>query len=568
VYDAVVVGAGHNGLVAAGYLARAGWKVLVLERRSLVGGACVTEELFPGYRVSTAAYLISLMQERVVRELELRRFGYDVLPKDPAYFAPYRDGRRLFMYADQRRTCEALAQFSRRDAERYPVYERFIERMAQFVEPLLLQAPPNVPPRTPADFQALTRIGWDMLRRPPAEIGQLVRMFSGSAREILDDWFESDALKLALATDGVIGTNAGPSTPGTAYVLLHHVMGGVGGVRGLWGFVRGGMGALSEALRRSAEAHGAEVETGADVAGIDVRDGRAVGVTLRDGRDYQARVVVSNADPKRTFLKLIDTSRLPDGFVQQIEAYRCEGSSFKINLALGELPNYTAVPGTHLGPQHRGTTHICASLDALERAWDEAKFGSPSSEPLLEITIPTAYDASLAPDGKHIMSIFAQYAPYHLRAGQWDDDTRGAFVERAIGLLEQYAPNIRGAIEHVHALSPLDLEVEYGLTGGSIFHGDLRLDQLFALRPVAGWARYATPIDGLYLCGSGTHPGGGVTGAPGYNAAQAILRSTRRVQGPSALFFPNTFMGVDRHGRRNFAERRRSRAADRPQQFP
>jgi phytoene dehydrogenase-like protein len=534
VYDAVVVGAGHNGLVTAGYLARAGWKVLVLERRSLVGGACVTEEVFPGYRVSTAAYLVSLMQERVVRDLELRRFGYDVLPKDPAYFAPYLDGRCLFMYADQRRTCDALMPFSAKDAERYPAYERFIERMARFIEPLLLQAPPNLPPRSAADVQSLARLGWDLFKRPPAEIGELVRMFSGSAREILDDWFESDELKLALATDGVIGTNGGPSTPGTAYVLLHHVMGGVAGVRGLWGFLRGGMGALSEALRRSAETLGAEVLTDAEVANIDVRDGRTVGVTLRDGRDYAARVVVSNADPRRTFLKLLDRRELPTAFVRQIEAYRCEGSSFKINLALGELPSYAALPGTRPGPQHRGTTHICASLDSLERAWDEANLGAPSSEPLLEITIPTAYDPSLAPSGKHLMSIFAQYAPYRLRGGRWDDATRAAFVERVICLLERYAPNIRGAVEQVHALSPLDLEQDYGLTGGNIFHGDLRLDQLFALRPVAGWARYATPIAGLYLCGSGTHPGGGVTGAPGHNAAHAVLRSSKKAQTPYA----------------------------------
>jgi phytoene dehydrogenase-like protein len=311
-------------------------------------------------------------------------------------------------------------------------------------------------------------------------------------------------------------------------VLLHHVMGGVGGVRGLWGFLRGGMGALSEALRRSAEACGAEVKTDADVASIDVRNGRAVGVTLKDGRDFAARTVVSNADPKRTFLHLMDQRQLPDEFVTQIEAYRCEGSSFKINLALNELPSYAALPGATPGPQHRGTTHLCASLDSLERAWDEARFGAPSSEPLLEITIPTVYDPSLAPPGKHIMSIFAQYAPYRLRERRWDAATRSAFIERVIGLVEQYAPNIRGAIEHVHALSPLDLEQEYGLTGGNIFHGDLRLDQLFALRPVAGWARYATPVAGLYLCGSGTHPGGGVTGAPGHNAAHAILRATRK----------------------------------------
>jgi len=527
VYDAIVVGGGHNGLVTAGYLARAGRKVLVLERRHLVGGACVTEEVFPGYRVSTAAYLVSLLQERVVRDLELRRFGYEVVPKDPAYFAPYLDGRHLTMFADQQRTCAQLARFSRRDAERYPAYERFIERIARFVEPMLLQAPPNVPPRRVADFAALGSLGLRVLRMRPAEVGELVRMFTASAREVLDDWFESDELKLALATDGVIGTNGGPSSPGTAYVLLHHVMGGVGGVRGLWGFVRGGMGALSEALKRSAQSAGAEIRTDAEVAQVAIRNGRAVGVVLADGTEFRARVVVSNADPKRTFLGLVGREHLPPEFLAQIKAYRCEGSSFKINLALGELPSYTALPGTALGPQHRGTTHICASLDALERAWDEAKFGSFSREPLLEITIPTAYDASLAPDGKHVMSIFAQYAPYRLAHGAWDDQTRAAFVERAIGLLERYAPNIRGAIEHVHGLSPLDLEREYGLTGGNIFHGELRLDQLFAMRPVAGWARYATPVRGLFLCGSGTHPGGGVTGAPGHNAAQQILKKIR-----------------------------------------
>jgi phytoene dehydrogenase-like protein len=252
-----------------------------------------------------------------------------------------------------------------------------------------------------------------------------------------------------------------------------------------------------------------------------------VGITLADGREYRARVVLSNADPKRTFLGLVDRTALPPEFVKQIDGFRCEGSSFKINLALGELPNYRACPGTQLRPQHRGTTHLCTSLDALERAWDEAKFGAPSHEPLLEITIPTAYDTSLAPPGKHVMSIFAQYAPYHLAEGEWDDRQKSEFVERVIEVIEQYAPNIRGAIEHVHALSPLDLEREYGLTGGNIFHGDLRLDQLFAFRPVAGWARYTTPVAGLYLCGSGAHPGGGVTGAPGHNAAMVVLRSGR-----------------------------------------
>jgi phytoene dehydrogenase-like protein len=527
VFDAIVVGAGHNGLVTAGYLARAGWRVLVLERRPVVGGACVTEEVWPGYRVSTAAYLVSLLQQKVVSDLELRRFGYEVLPKDPAYFAPLYDGRHFFMYADQRRTCEAIAEFSTRDAQRYPAYEAFVERVARFVEPMLLEAPPNVPPRTAADVLALTKLGGRALRMAPAQVGELARMFSSSARDVLNRWFESDELKLALATDGVIGTNGGPSTPGTAYVLLHHVMGGVGGVRGLWGFVRGGMGALTEALARSAQAYGADIRTNAEVARIDVKDATASSVVLANGDELSARVVVSNADPKRTFLGLVGREHLPAEFADAIAAFRCEGSSFKINLALGELPSYRALPGTEPGPQHRGTTHICRGLDELERAWDEAKFGAPSREPLLEITIPSTYDPTLAPPGKHVMSIFAQYAPYRLAVGAWDDAARAAFVDRCIDLLAQYAPNIRDAIEGVHALSPLDLEREYGLTGGNIFHGDLGLDQLFAFRPVAGWARYATPIRNLWLCGSGTHPGGGVTGAPGHNAAKQILLSAK-----------------------------------------
>jgi phytoene dehydrogenase-like protein len=527
VYDAIVIGAGHNGLVTAAYLARAGWSVLVLERRHLVGGACVTEALWPGYRVSSAAYLVSLMQPKVVRDLELERFGYHVLPKDPAYFAPYRDGRHLFMYADQARTCAEIARYSRRDAERYPSYEQFVARVARFIEPLLLQSPPNLPPRGAADMWALARLGLRALGTRPDRFGELARMFTGSARDVLDDWFESDELKTALATDGVIGSSAGPGTPGTAYVLLHHVMGGVGGVRGLWGFLRGGMGALSEAIATSARAHGAEIRTQAAVQRVLIRDGRTRGVVLANGEEISSRLVVSNAEPRRTFLGLVGREVLPPEFVQQVERYRTHGASFKINVALGELPSYSALPGSKLGPQHRGTTHICPGLDALERAYDDAKYGAPSREPLLEITIPTAYDPSLAPPGKHVMSIFAQYAPYDLRGTTWDVE-RDRFVDRALSLLAEYAPNVRGAIEHVHALSPLDLEREYGLTGGNIFHGDLSLDQLFSLRPVAGWARYATPIRGLYLCGSGTHPGGGVTGAPGHNAAHEILHHARR----------------------------------------
>ncbi len=522
-YDAIIIGAGHNGLVTAGYLARAGWKVLVLERRPLVGGACVTEEVFPGYRVSTCSYLVSLLQEKVARELELPRYGYKVFPKDPAYFAPYPDGRHMFMYQDMARTCREIARFSAKDAERYPAYEAYVERIARLVEPLFLHPPPQFPPQRPGDWLAPLRGGRALMALDNTQLADAAKLMTRSVQSILDEWFESDALKVALATDGVIGTNGGPRTPGTAYVLLHHVMGGVGGVRGLWGFVEGGMGAITQALAASAQAHGAVIRTDAPVASVLTRGDAATGVVLANGDEYHANVVISNADPKRTFLHLVERNALPEEFVAQIESYQCEGSSFKLNLALNELPDYTAFPGATLGPQHRGTTHICPDLDYLERAWDDAKYGAPSEHPLLDITIPTAYDSSLAPPGKHVMGVFAQYAPYSLKESAWPEE-KETFTQRVIDTLAAYAPNLPGAIEHVHALSPLDLEQEYGLTGGNIFHGELSLDQLYFMRPALGWARYATPLRNLYLCGSGTHPGGGVTGAPGHNAAMEILR--------------------------------------------
>jgi phytoene dehydrogenase-like protein len=519
--DVIIIGGGHNGLVTAAYLARAGKKVLVLERREMVGGCAVTEEIWPGYRVSTAAYLASLMQERIVRELELERHGYHVDAKDPAFFSAFPDGRHFFMWQDRAKTLAEIAKFSRHDAEVYPEYEDQIERLSQVVEQLLLTTPPHFPPAA-MDLVDYLRLIGKMRGLAARDIIALVKIFTQSAADFLDEWFESEQVKVTLATDGVIGANGGPRSPGTAYILLHHCMGGVGGHRGLWGFVRGGMGAVSEAIASAARERGVEIRTEAPVARVQVRDGRARGVVLANGEEIESALVASNLDPKVTFLKLLEPGDLPPDFVRAIRSFRTEGTSCKINLALNGLPEFRAYPGAP-GPHHKATMHICPSIDYVEQAWDDAKYGRASERPLLELTIPTMYDPSLAPPGKHIMGIFLQYAPYTLREGSWDG-LREPFGDRVISLIEEYAPNIRSIVEHRQVLSPLDLERRFGITGGNIFHGEMSLDQMFVMRPVAGWARYRTPVKGLFLCGSGAHPGGGVMGAPGYNCAREMLR--------------------------------------------
>ena len=524
-YDSIIIGGGHNGLVAAAYLARSGRKVLVLERRELLGGCAVTEEIWPGYRVSTAAYLTSLLQERIVQELELARYGYQVDAKDPAFFSAFPDGRHFFMWQDRAKTLAEIAKFSRHDADVYPAYEEQLERLSQVVEGLLLTTPPAFPLRA-IDLVDYLRLAGKMRKLGPRDLVALVKIFTQSAAEFLDEWFQSEEVKVTLATDGVIGANGGPRSPGTAYILLHHCMGGVGGHRGLWGFVRGGMGAVPEAIAASARAKGVEIRVNAPVAKVLVRDGRARGVVLESGEEIAAATVASNLDPKLTFLRLLDPKDLDAEFVRAIRNFRIEGTSCKINLALNGLPEFTAYPGgapSGPGPHHKATMHICPSIDYVERAWDDAKYGRASQRPLLELTIPTMYDASLAPPGKHIMGIFLQYAPYTLREGTWDE-LREPFGDRVISLIEEYAPNIRQIVEHRQVLSPLDLERRFGITGGNIFHGEMSLDQMFAMRPVAGWARYRTPVAGLYLCGSGAHPGGGVMGAPGFNCAREMLK--------------------------------------------
>ena len=498
IYDAIVIGAGHNGLVAAAYLARAGRSVLVLERRELVGGPCVTETVWPGYRVSVAAYLCSLLQPQVVRDLELERFGFAVTGKDPAAFSPYPDGRYLMFWQDERKTLAEIAKFSAKDAAQYPRYTAHLIQLADVIWALQLRTPPPAQSLDEylaacPEYQALS----------PADQRALQKILTQSAADLLDEWFESPQLKATLSTDGAIGANGGPQSPGTAYILLHHVMGGVNGQRGLWGFVRGGMGGISESLAASARARGAEIRVNATVARVLVEHGAATGVVLDTGEEIRARNVLSNAHPQVTFFDLVDPKHLPAEYADAMRAYRTEGTSFKMNLALNGYPQFRALLETP-GPQHRATMHLCPSMDYVQQAWEDCRRGEPARNPLLEMTMPTEYDRSLAPAGKHIMGVFIQYAPYTLKTGTWDE-RRESFADRAIDLIAEYAPNIRTLIEDRMILSPLDLERRFRLPGGNIFHGEMALDQMFFARPLKGWAQYRSPVRNLYLCGSG-HP--------------------------------------------------------------
>jgi phytoene dehydrogenase-like protein len=524
-YDAIVIGAGHNGLVTACYLARAGLSVLVLERRHVVGGACVTEETFPGFKVSTAAYVNSLFHTAIVRDLKLAAYGYEVLARDPSSFTPFLDGRSLMMGSDADLTRKEIAKFSARDAERYPEYEAMLERVAAVVEPTLTMAPPDLQRPRPADLRTLFSLG-RAFRKLGDGAGEAVEVLTGAARPILDRWFESEELKGTLATDAIIGAMASPSMPGTAYVLFHHVMGEAGGARGVWGYMRGGMGGVTQALAAAARDLGVDIRCKAEVARILVRDGRADGVALAGGDEFHAPIVASNADAHVTFLRLLERSELPAPFVADVERISYASASVKINVALSELPSFEALPGTEPGPQHRGTIHICPDQDYIERAFDDAKYGRPSAEPVLECTIPSAVDPTVAPAGKHLMSMFVQYAPYDLRDGSWDDQ-REAFADRCFDVLNEYAPNFKRAVLDRQVLAPPDLERVFNLTGGNIFQGAMTPGQLFAFRPAPGYARYRTPLRGLYLCGAAAHPGGGVMGTPGLNAAREILGRRR-----------------------------------------
>jgi phytoene dehydrogenase-like protein len=520
-FDAIIIGAGHNGLVTACYLARAGWKVLVLERRHIVGGACVTEEVFPGFKVSTAAYVNSLFRKEIIRDLRLTDFGFAVLERNPSSFSPFTDGRYLILGADAALNQREIGKFSSRDAENYPKYEAMLERVADLIEPTLTQRPPNLLKPGLRDLWQMFRLGRSFQKMGPG-VSEAIEVLAGPASKILHRWFESEQLKATLATDAIIGAMASPTTPGTAYVLFHHVMGETNGKRGVWSYVRGGMGGLTQALAGAAKALGVQIRTQADVGQIVIKGGAVVGVALRDGGEYRARVVASNADAHVTFNRLMDNRLLPPAFAESINRISYDSASLKINVALAELPDFTACPGVQSGPQHRGTIHISPDLDFIERAYDDAKYGRPSERPVLECTLPSAVDPSVAPPGKHLMSMFVQYAPYKLREGNWDT-LKESFADRCLDLLAEYAPNVKRSVIARQVLSPVDIERTFGLTGGNIFQGTMTLNQLFSLRPVPGWAGYKTPIRGLYLCGAAAHPGGGVIGAAGWNAARTIL---------------------------------------------
>jgi phytoene dehydrogenase-like protein len=522
-HDAVIIGAGHNGLVCACYLARAGLKVRVYERRKVIGGAAVTQEFAPGFRNSVAAYTVSLLQPKIIRDLRLHQHGLRIVERPFANFLPLPDGDGFQVGPDLASTQRELARFSKRDAARLPDYYAMVERVASVLRELVLKTPPNVGGGL-RDLGRALSLGFDLKHLDMPSRRDLLQFFTRSAGEILDDWFESEAVKGAFGFDSVVGNFAGPYAAGSGYVLLHHAFGEVNGRRGGWGHAIGGMGAISAALAAEARSHGVEIVTNATVSKVTSRGGRASGIVLADGSEVAARAVIGNLNPKLLYLDLVDAQDLDPDFVARMQGWRCASGSFRMNVALTELPDFTARPGTTAQPHHSSGIIIGPSLAYLERAWSDARADGMSREPVVEILIPSTVDESLAPPGQHVASLFCQQFNPVLPDGRTWDDRRDEAANRIIDTVTRHAPNFRRSIVASQVLSPLDLEREFGLVGGDIFHGRLSLDQLFSARPVLGHADYRSPLDGLYLCGSGAHPGGGVTGAPGHNAAREILR--------------------------------------------
>jgi len=523
-YDAIVIGAGHNGLVNAAYLARAGKRVLVLEKRHVLGGASSTEELLPGFKFSVFSYVVSLLRSEIIRELDLPHHGLVILPLEST-LTPLPDGRYLYRDADHFRTMRDIARFSQRDADAYEDYSQTMYFMAKAVKYLLSIPPPDPASLAPTELRSLARLAKHFLGLEESHLYNLARLMTMSSADFLGRWFESEPLLGTLAASGIIGTFLGPRSPGTAYVLLHHYMGEIDGAFRAWGFAKDGTGGIAQAIGRAAESHGAHIRTNAPVAQVKIRDGQAVGVVLKNGEEYIANVVVSSLDPRQTFLKLVDPGLLPNELVGAIQKYTFRGSSGKVNLALDAAPQLACMPGA--GPHLAGAISISPNLTYLEMAYDDAKYGDFSRQPYIDIVIPSMIDPHMAPPGKHVMSCFVQYAPYQLCQGSWEE-RREEFGDRVVDTLVEYFPNLKDILLYRQVLSPWDMEQSIGLTQGNIFQGELSLSQLFFLRPAAGYARYHTPIRNYYQCGSGTHPGGGISGAPGRLAALEILRTWKR----------------------------------------
>lgn len=519
-YDAIIIGGGHNGLVAAAYLAKAGKRVLVLEQRPLVGGASVTEEIYPGFKYTVFSYVVSLLRPEIVRELQLPKHGLTILPLEST-LTPLRDGRYLYRDGDHFGTLRNIARFSMRDADAYDEYGRSMYFMAKAVKYILGIVPPDPTSYHPRDLLGLVDMARHFLNLGEEKLYLLAKLMTMSSADFLEQWFESEPLKGTLSASGIIGTYLGPRSPGTAYVLLHHYMGEIDGAFRAWGFAKGGTGGIAQAIARAAESHGAEIRCNAPVAQIIIRNGEAAGVALENGDEIYANVVASSLDPKLTFLELVDPQTLPSDLVTAIRRYNVRGSSGKVNLALDALPDLACLPGP--GQHLAGAISISPGVDYLERAYDDAKYGDFSKRPFIDVILPSVIDPHMAPPGKHVMSCFVQYAPYELRDGTWDQK-REAFGDAVVDTLAQYIPNLKDIILHRQVLTPLDIERTIGITQGNIFHGELSLSQLFFLRPAPGYARYRTPIRNYYQCGSGAHPGGGIMGAPGRLAALQILK--------------------------------------------
>jgi phytoene dehydrogenase-like protein len=526
-YDAIVIGGGHNGLVAGAYMARAGKKTLVLEKRHLVGGATVTEEIFPGFKFTVFSYVVSLFRPEIIRDLNLPAHGMTILPLEST-LTPTEDGSDcLYRDGDHYRTLRDIARFSPRDADAYDEYSRNMYFMAKAVKYILGITPPDPTALNPKDLRGLLDMARHFLGLGEEKLYILAKLMTMSAADFVEQWFESEPLKATLSASGIIGTYLGPRSPGSAYVLLHHYMGEIDGAYRAWGFHKGGTGGLAEVLKRAAQAQGAEVRCNAGVSQVLVKDNRATGVVLENGDELQADVVMSSLDPKLTFLRLVDPDTLPDDLVTGIRRFNIYGSSGKVNLALDALPDLSCMPGP--GRHLAGAISISPNLDYIERAFDDAKYGNFSQHPYIDCIIPSMIDPDMAPPGKHVMSCFVQYAPYQLADGEWTDAKREAFGDAVVDTLSRYMPNLKDIILHRQVITPVDIERIAGLSQGNIFHGELSLSQLFFLRPTAGYAKYRTPIKGYYQCGSGTHPGGGIMGAPGRFGALEALKDIKAI---------------------------------------